>query len=93
MIYFFQVVAVVAFKKNNYGKLIVEIPVSSLTGNVGIVIREPSPGRSTLLVIPDEQLVTGKSGTGSIEETPVANGIGSPHSNARLLSYQNLCTW
>jgi transposase len=32
-------------KKTNsgYGRLIVEIPVSSLTGNVGIVIRAPSP--------------------------------------------------
>jgi hypothetical protein len=31
-------------KKTNfgYGRLIVEIPVSSLIGNVGIVIREPS---------------------------------------------------
>jgi hypothetical protein len=32
-------------KKTNfgYGRLIVEIPVNSLTGSVGLVIREPSP--------------------------------------------------
>jgi hypothetical protein len=32
-------------KKTNfgYGRLIVTIPVNSLTGNVGIVIKEPSP--------------------------------------------------